>query len=265
MPVRPDPTIADRIKEAGLACFAEKGFAGTTMAEIARRAGISPGSIYNSFASKRELFESLGRPDLDRPSPRSEERRREILSAALTVFAEKGYAGTSIDDLARAVGLSKAGLYAYFASKEELFGAVLSSTPQMDAARDLLSGATGRGRPTDPEGVFREFARGFLRVYDEPARLALLRLVLAEGGRSPDLAETFLAATVEQGSGLIGGVLAQFGYGSPAEMQPVARAWIGMLFSWVILNRVLSREPRQPKGEIVELSVRLLFQGIRQS
>jgi len=47
-------------------------------------------------------------------------RTEEILAAAVTVFAENGYRATSMNDLARAAGLSKPGLYHYVASKEQL-------------------------------------------------------------------------------------------------------------------------------------------------
>lgn len=50
-----------------------------------------------------------------------EERRNEILSAALEVFIEKGYDKASMDDIVRASGLSKGTLYWYFKNKEALF------------------------------------------------------------------------------------------------------------------------------------------------
>lgn len=50
-----------------------------------------------------------------------EERRNEILGAALEVFIEKGYDKASMDDIVRASGLSKGTLYWYFKNKEALF------------------------------------------------------------------------------------------------------------------------------------------------
>ena len=45
----------DEIIQAALACFVEKGFAGTTMEDIRRRSGASTGSIYHHFKSKEQL------------------------------------------------------------------------------------------------------------------------------------------------------------------------------------------------------------------
>lgn len=47
-------------------------------------------------------------------------RRQEILEAALSLFSKKGYHGTSMEDIARIVGVRKRALYHYFPSKEEL-------------------------------------------------------------------------------------------------------------------------------------------------
>ena len=53
------------------------------------------------------------------------ERRVAIQSSALEVFAERGYHTTSIDDIARAAGISKALIYEHFASKQELHADLL--------------------------------------------------------------------------------------------------------------------------------------------
>ena len=49
----------------------------------------------------------------------------QILDAALQEFSAAGYAGARMDDIAARAGLSKGGLYAHFASKEEVFEALL--------------------------------------------------------------------------------------------------------------------------------------------
>jgi len=51
-------------------------------------------------------------------------RRDEILAQALRLFAQQGFHATSVRDLAEAVGMSKAGLYSSFASKESLLEAI---------------------------------------------------------------------------------------------------------------------------------------------
>src|SRR5260370_17923518 len=55
---------------------------------------------------------------------RKEARPSEIVDAALEVFAEKGFAAAKLDDIARKAGISKATLYLYFDTKEDIFRAV---------------------------------------------------------------------------------------------------------------------------------------------
>jgi AcrR family transcriptional regulator len=61
-------------------------------------------------------------------------KREEILTTALEVIARAGYRGTSVRELARAVGLSQAGLLHYFSSKEELFSEILAKRDAVNAA-----------------------------------------------------------------------------------------------------------------------------------
>jgi len=53
-------------------------------------------------------------------------RRGEILDAALAVFAEKGYAGGTMRDIATRVGVTEPALYRHFASKQDLFGTLMT-------------------------------------------------------------------------------------------------------------------------------------------
>lgn len=59
----------------------------------------------------------------DKPTP--EVRRQAILEAAIGVFAQQGFAAATTDDIARAAGLSKGGLYWHFKSKDDILAAVL--------------------------------------------------------------------------------------------------------------------------------------------
>ncbi|WP_193567840.1 TetR/AcrR family transcriptional regulator [Actinotalea caeni] len=61
------------------------------------------------------------------------EKREEILRLALEVLAREGYRGTTVRDLADAVGLSQTGLLHYFGSKDELLTAVLRRRDEIDS------------------------------------------------------------------------------------------------------------------------------------
>src|SRR5437868_8222378 len=59
---------------------------------------------------------------------RKDARPGEIVAAALACFAERGFAATRLEDVARRAGVSKGTLYLYYENKEELFKAVVRSS-----------------------------------------------------------------------------------------------------------------------------------------
>ena len=59
----------------------------------------------------------------DKPTPAA--RRQAILEAAIAVFAQHGFDAATTDDIARAAGLSKGGLYWHFKSKDDILAAIL--------------------------------------------------------------------------------------------------------------------------------------------
>src|ERR1700751_1274747 len=72
---------------------------------------------------------------------RKDARPQELLGAALDLFAERGFASTRLEDVARRAGVSKGTLYLYFANKEELFKAVVRENivPAIGAAEDSIA------------------------------------------------------------------------------------------------------------------------------
>jgi AcrR family transcriptional regulator len=75
--------------------------------------------------------------------------RQAILDAALDLFAEKGYFGTSLRDVAGAVGVRESALYNYFAGKEALFDAILAAhqDSKIERLAPLADGSIGEATP----------------------------------------------------------------------------------------------------------------------
>jgi len=73
--------------------------------------------------------------------PRREDVRRRLLDAALQVFAERGFNGASLDEVAAAAGLTKGAIYSNFASKDELFFAMMSdqALKRLETIRTVLA------------------------------------------------------------------------------------------------------------------------------
>lgn len=90
-----------------------------------------------------------------RVSKASEERRQEILDAAMRVFYEKGYEKTSISDIALKLGVAQGLIYRYFKSKEALFDGALENYAGRLAEQ---MGGSDQGRSDNAAGKDYEYA-----------------------------------------------------------------------------------------------------------
>jgi len=99
-------------------------------------------------------------------TPRDEVRRR-LLSAAVRVFAEQGYADSRLEDIAHAAGFTKGAVYSNFGGKRDLFGAVLRE--RSDAEIDTLLARIGDS--PDPSAAVTDTVRGVARrITEDPER-----------------------------------------------------------------------------------------------
>ncbi len=81
-------------------------------------------------------------------------KRRQIMDGARQVFLSAGFDGASMNDIARAAGVSKGTLYAYFNSKDELFEAIIRAEKAPGGGAPLRLPARGR-RARDANGLRR--------------------------------------------------------------------------------------------------------------
>lgn len=145
----------------------------------------------------------MTRPETDTlPPPAAASRKPDqILKAAHTVFLEQGYGAASMDAIAREAGVSKATLYAHFASKQELFAAIISS-----ACRVFERLAAMSPPPEDLRAALMEAGGTLMRFILHPDVNKVYRSVVAEASRFPELGR----AMYEAGPGLGKAHLARF-------------------------------------------------------
>lgn len=111
---------------------------------------------------------------------KNQERRLAILEAAKSVFLERGYAGASMAQVSARLGGSKQTLYSYFASKEDLFIAVML---ERGAAQVQPLFEAFRNRES-LNLAMQDFALAFVRFITTEEILAFRRIVYAEGAKS---------------------------------------------------------------------------------
>jgi AcrR family transcriptional regulator len=121
------------------------------------------------------------------PKGARDERRDAIVAIAKEVFAANGYAGTSMSHIAARVGGSKATLYSYFKSKEELFEAVVELKCQQ--IEKLLNAAQIESGG-DLRAALTHFGEHFLEMILSEEMITTHRLTTAEAARFPEIGRT---------------------------------------------------------------------------
>jgi AcrR family transcriptional regulator len=127
------------------------------------------------------------------------ETRERLLRAAAEVFAERGYDGTRVVDIAAAAGVSNGALYAHFGSKAELLVAALRAHGRQELA-DLL--AADPGRPVTE--LLLEVGRGLPRRRDSQGYLIVEALIAARRDRDvAALMRGYLGERIDWLAGLV--------------------------------------------------------------
>lgn len=133
-----------------------------------------------------------------------EQRPEEILRAAFDEFAEKGYAETRIDDVAARAGISKGLVYVYFKTKEELLKAVIRAVlvPRIEQlSADILGSQAGAA------DLMRGPILGFMQSMAKSRLHLVLRLLVSEGPKHPDLTAFYHAEIISRGKRMIGHIV----------------------------------------------------------
>jgi TetR/AcrR family transcriptional regulator, fatty acid metabolism regulator protein len=118
-----------------------------------------------------------------RMSEQTVDRRRELLDAAVRVFARKGFRGARVGDIAEEAGVAHGLLYHYFRSKDEVLETIFRETWQL--LQSDLERIEGAGVP------LREQLRRFARIYLGSWLMTpeLIGVLVREIARSPDVGE----------------------------------------------------------------------------
>jgi AcrR family transcriptional regulator len=150
-----------------------------------------------------------------------EERPRQILDAALAVFAERGLAAARLDDIAKRAGLSKGTIYLYFPNKEELFrevirNSVIAFIERSEARLEELG---------DPLQALDAWMVGYWQWLRSPVFPAMHRLVNSESHSFPDVAAFYAREVIERAHRHVCGMLERAMHtGQMRPMDPLVAA-----------------------------------------
>jgi len=175
-----------------------------------------------------------------------------ILTAAKRSFLESGFGAVSMDTIAREAGVSKATVYAHFAGKEELFGAVIGGECQ----RYLADFSAGELDPGEVRASLTTLGRRFLGLLLSRDAIALHRIILGEVSRFPALGEVFWRAGPERNLAQIEAFLraaAAAGSLQIADARLAAEQFVGLVRGETQLRHLLRLEAEAEQSPICRL------------
>jgi len=119
----------------------------------------------------------------------------DVLGGAREIFLRDGFEGASVDDIARAAGVSKATLYSYFSDKRELFREIT----RVECERMAETTLARIDFNAPPREVFTTAAHSLTRFLLSNFSLQMFRTCVAEAARFPELGQAFYQNGPEMG------------------------------------------------------------------
>jgi len=198
-------------------------------------------------------------------------RREQILQTAVNLFSQRGFKGTTTKEIARVAGVSEAMVFRHFATKDELYGAILDNKGCEDGVRrfpweenETLQRAIEQ---KDDFAVFYNIAFDALNKHQ--ADVGFMRLLFYSALEEHVLAERFFQEFISRVYEFIGGYIRQRqSDGAIREMDPriAVRSFLGMLIHHS-LNNILWDKKRAimdiSNEEAAKNFAEILLRGIR--
>ena len=191
-----------------------------------------------------------------------EDRREQIMEAALRVFAKKGFTGASNKDIAKEAGITPGLIYHYFESKEALLKAIYEDLSPSNIIRSIPDQILA----LPPEQFLRFVVKHMLTGVEDGKFMPLLQIYLPEAIYHPELAP-FMTAIIAQGSQFMEGYLAakmESGELCKADPALVTELMMGSVMNMALRRQVL-HDPltlKYSQDQIVEGVVSLALHGI---
>ncbi|HYO90028.1 MAG TPA: TetR/AcrR family transcriptional regulator, partial [Pyrinomonadaceae bacterium] len=175
----------------------------------------------------------------------AEERKREIVRVAVKLFSQRGFRGTTTKEIAQAASVSEAIIFRHFATKEELYSAIIdhvSCEGGIDNPHEIVGEAIRR---KDDRAVFEGLAFHALQHHEDDKQFQRLLLYAALEGH--ELAQMFWERTVKEFYEFLGAYIEERQRdGAMIEIDPrvIVRTFIGTIIHHSLNNNLWDPERR---------------------
>lgn len=187
------------------------------------------------------------------------ERQASLIAAAASLFARKGFNGTTTKEIAKAAGVSEALVFKHFPTKHALYAAILAEKVTVN---ELLDAIEESARKRDDRRVFALIAGYRIRPGVDSTLLRLLLFSALEGHELSDIffdkhhkvfyehLATYIQARISDGAF------------RPVDPLLAARAFIGMVVHHRLLHEIFGVSMHRSHDETVSTYVELFLQGL---
>lgn len=193
---------------------------------------------------------------------KADERRQEIIRAAMEVFARNGFGGSTTREIAENAGISEAMIYSHFRNKEDLYTAIIDEKLQES---EPLYYPLDAIRNRDDQRVFTTIVSNYLDRHGEDT--TFLRLLLFSALEGHELASMFVAGPVRKFFEFLADYIRERideGAFKPVNPEITSRCLLGMVHYFVLLREILADDTLNPidPTAVIETIVNIFCEGI---
>ena len=193
----------------------------------------------------KELNITRAAAGVNPPRMAGDARKLQILRVAVSLFSQRGFRGTTTKEIAQAAGVSEAMVFRHFATKEELYAAILDHKACAEGPIDPEQMVADAIKNKDDQAVFEGLAVGALEHHEGDPEFQ--RLLLHSALEQHELAQMFFENFVRRVYEFLGDYLEQRQRdGAMIKMNPaiIVRAFVGMVMHHSLNNNLWDPQRR---------------------
>lgn len=177
------------------------------------------------------------------PRMSGEDRRQQILDVAIRLFSQKGFRGTTTREIALTAGVNESIIFRHFATKQELYTAIIDRMACTDELHALESEVEAAVQKRDDRGVFETIARHILDHHDKDD--SLMRLIFYSALEGHELCHIFFRNQASKRHRQVADYIKQrIHEGAFRKTDPItaARSFFGMVLYHAQINLMYGRD-----------------------
>src|SRR5438445_6444089 len=190
------------------------------------------------------------------------ERQASIIAAAASLFAQKGFNGTTTREIAKTAGISEALLFKYFPTKRALYAAIIAAKSQLS---QLMASIEEAADKRDDVRVFTLIAGFRIHRGSDPS---LLRLLLFSALEGHELSDIFFRNRHRVFYEFLAGYIARrTKEGTFRKVDPLlaAQSFIGMIVYHRLLHDIFGVHPHCSPEDAVQGNLEVFLEGLRNT